>query len=104
MNLSIDRIGQHFKNRAKQDARIARDITCDLTDDRALHQYLLKNPIQAWTTANKDVPIPLFITSASGIALNRNIPSETKPVLANSMLELIEAKLWSYFNRSSKAG
>ena len=102
--LSIDRIGQHFKNRAKQDARIARDITCDLTDDRALHQYLLKNPIQAWTTTNKDVPIPLFITSASGIALNRNIPSETKPVLANSMLELIEAKLWSYFNRSSKAG
>ena len=78
-------------------------LECDLMDDRALNRYLAKNPINAWTTPNRNFPNPLFTTTANGIALNRTISPESKPDLANSMIELIEAKLWAYFNRPSNS-
>ena len=103
-SISIERIAAHFRNRADQDARIAREIDCDLGNPRALRRYLLENPVHAWTTPNGEVPLPLFTRTGDALSLNRQVGENVKPELADAMIELVEAKLWAYFNRPRHVG
>lgn len=73
---------------------------CKPTDSR-WHQYWLKNPIKAYTTANKNGEQWFSIINDRFIA-NFIVDQDDKPQLHNAVKELVDLRLAQYVQRASK--
>jgi hypothetical protein len=48
------------------------------------------------------VQSPIFSWGSQSLSLVRPVPESSREVVSGLMLEIVEARLWSYFNRPGK--
>ncbi len=101
--LPMARIEEHFRRKANNDSRVRSEISVDLENAPALRDYIRRNPIAAWTSPNERIPNPLFKFDGDALSLARDIPDSGREAVADLMLEFVEARLWSYFNRRGRS-
>jgi superfamily II DNA or RNA helicase/diadenosine tetraphosphate (Ap4A) HIT family hydrolase/HKD family nuclease len=101
-SLSMDRIMEHFRRRAGADPRVRVDLEVDVDDSAALRGYIRRNPIAALTGSERRVQSPIFSWGSQSLSLVRPVPESSREVVSGLMLEIVEARLWSYFNRPGK--
>lgn len=102
-SIQVAQLTEHFRQRAAYDSRVKLDIGVDTNDRSALQQYILRNPIQAWTTPNAAVPTPLFARQGDQLLLQCELSDAERAAGAKIMLDIVEGRLWSYFNRPRAA-
>ena len=97
--IPIEHITEHFHRRAIGDGRVGRDIGFDTADRARLRRQILDNPVHAWTTPNATMRSPLFALEADRLVLRPPLLAPERSAAADIMLDIVEGRLWSYFNR-----